>query len=194
MSEELPRKKSIRAAHRAGATRMVNQVGDLLGAETVEFDEPTHLQTNLSTKSETLEALDAQIVDLTPDAELEDEIGRAKEYLEKIQRALLKIGKVVSATPTRTGLSADAIRPSARGGGLTDETTGVSQVRVSCAMRMLKRSDVTAYTAYTAFPIPTLLLSMVAGTSFIVWKYCSCQWFRLVLEVGTKCWKRKPWR
>ena len=117
MSEELPRKKSIRAAHRAGATRMVNQVGDLLGAETVEFDELTLFQTNLSTKSETLEALDAQIVDLTPDAELEDEIGRANEYLEKIQRALLKIGKVVSATPTRTGLSAHAIRPSAHGGG-----------------------------------------------------------------------------
>ena len=84
MSEELPRKKSIRAAHRAGATRMVNQIGDLLGAETVEFDELTLLQTNLSTKSEILEALDAQIVDLTPDAELEDEIGNAKEYLEKM--------------------------------------------------------------------------------------------------------------
>ena len=85
MSEELPRKKSLRAAHRVGATRMVNQAGDLLGAETVDLDELTLLQTHLSTKSKTLEALDAQIVDLTPDAELEEEIGRAEEYFEKDQ-------------------------------------------------------------------------------------------------------------
>ena len=58
------------------------------------------LQTNLSTKSKTLEALDAQIVDLAPDAKLEEEIGRAEEYLEKIQRALLKIHKALRATPT----------------------------------------------------------------------------------------------
>ena len=76
MSEEILR-KSLRAAHRAGATRMVDQVGDLLGAGTVDLDELTLLQTNLSTKSKTLEVLDAQIVDLTPDAELEEEICRA---------------------------------------------------------------------------------------------------------------------
>ena len=90
MSEELPRRKSIRAAHQAGATKMVNQIGDLLGGETDGFDELSYFQTNLSTKSETLEALDARIVDLIPDAELEEEIGRAEEHLEKIQKAILK--------------------------------------------------------------------------------------------------------
>ena len=73
MSEELPQKKSLHAAHRAGATRMVHHVGDLLGAETVDLDELMLLQTNLSTKSKTLGALDTQIVDLTPDAKLEEE-------------------------------------------------------------------------------------------------------------------------
>ena len=72
MSEELLWKKSLHAVHPTGVTWMVNQVGDLLGAETVDFDELTLLQTNLSTKSKTLEDLDAQIVDFTPNAKLEE--------------------------------------------------------------------------------------------------------------------------
>ena len=48
VTEELPREKSLRAAHRAGATRIANQVGDLLGAETLDVDELTLLLTNLS--------------------------------------------------------------------------------------------------------------------------------------------------
>ena len=127
-AEELARKKSVRAAHRAGATRMVNQVGELLGADTVDLDELTLLQTNLSAKSKTLEALDAQIVDLTPDAQLEEEVGRADEYSERIQRSLLKIRKALRATepPTRTGFCdarADTTREPAGGDGPTDETT-----------------------------------------------------------------------
>ena len=123
MSEELLWKKSLRAAHRAGGNRIVNQVGDLLGAQTVDPDELTLLQTNLFTKSKPLEALDAQIVDLTPNAELEEEIVRAEEYLEKIQRALLKIHKALRATPTQTGLRADATHEPVCGGP-TDEATG----------------------------------------------------------------------
>ena len=84
MTEELPRKKSVRAAHRAGATRMMNQVGDLLGEETLHVDKLTLLQANLSSKSKTLEALDAQSVGLTPNSELEEEIGRADECFERI--------------------------------------------------------------------------------------------------------------
>ena len=125
-AEELARKKSVRAAHRAGATRMVNQLGDLLGADIVDFDELTLLQANLSTKSKTLEALDAQIVDLTPDAQLEEEIGKADEYSEKIQRSLLKICKALKATGLRVDTRdayADTTHGPARSDGPTDEAT-----------------------------------------------------------------------
>ena len=67
--------------------------------------------------------LDAQIVDLMSDAELEEEIGRAVEYLEKIQTALLKIHKALRAAPTRAGLCADATHELAHGGP-TNEATG----------------------------------------------------------------------
>ena len=45
-------------------------------------------------------------MDLTPNAELEQEIGRAEEYFEKIQRALFMIRKASKDAPTRdrTGL------------------------------------------------------------------------------------------
>ena len=127
MTEELPRKKSVRAAHRAGATRMMNQVGDLLGEETLDVDELTLLQTNLSSKSKTLEALDAQIVELTPiNPELEEEIGKADEYFERLQRALMKTQKALKDTPTRdrTAPRRDATREAASGDELTHEATG----------------------------------------------------------------------
>ena len=51
-----------------------------------------------------MEALDAQIVELTPNLELEEEIGRAGEYFEWPRR--------------------DATREAARGDELTHEATG----------------------------------------------------------------------
>ena len=92
--EELTRKTRVCAAHRAGATRLINQARDLLGSE-LDADELTLLQTNLSSKSKTLEALNAQIVELTPDDQLEDEIGQADEYSENILRSLLKVSKAL---------------------------------------------------------------------------------------------------
>ena len=93
--EELTRRKNLRAAHRAGATRLMNRAGDLLGADPLDLDELTLLRTNLLAKSKTLEDMDTQVVELTPDGQLEEEIGRADEYSEKMQRSLLKISKAL---------------------------------------------------------------------------------------------------
>ena len=73
-----------------------------------------------------MEALDAQILDLTPNAELEEEIGRAEEHFERVQRALLKIRRALKDTLTRerTRLRTGVTREAARDDGLTDEVTG----------------------------------------------------------------------
>ena len=55
--ETLARKKKIRAAHRTSATRLMGQAGALIEATPVNADELTLLQTNLSTKLTTLEAI-----------------------------------------------------------------------------------------------------------------------------------------
>lgn len=116
--EDLARKKNVRAAHRASATRLMNQADSLIGASPLNTDELTLLQTSLSAKLKTLETLNAEIVDLTPEAQLEEEIGRADEYSEKIQRMLLQVQKAlqpsvptVVAPPPRAPSSATVSTP-----------------------------------------------------------------------------------
>ena len=62
----------------------MGQAGALIEATPVDADELALLQANLSTKLTTLEALNSEIVELTPEAQLEEEIGRADEYSERI--------------------------------------------------------------------------------------------------------------
>lgn len=98
-SEELQRKKRVRAAHRTSATRLLGQADALMDTTPENADELTLLQTNLSSKLTTLETLNNEIVDLVPEDQLEEEIGRVDEYSEKIQRTLLWIGKALRSTP-----------------------------------------------------------------------------------------------
>ena len=65
----------------------------------INVDELALLQTNLSTKLMTLEALNTEIVELTPEAQLEEGIGRADEYSERIQWMLLQIRKGLIPSP-----------------------------------------------------------------------------------------------
>ena len=78
----------------------MGQAGALIEATPVDADELALLQANLSTKLTTLEALNSEIVELTPEAQLEEEIGRADEYSERIQRTLLQIRKALNPPPT----------------------------------------------------------------------------------------------
>lgn len=98
--ETLACKKIVRAAHRASATRLMNQAELLIGADPMNPDDLTLLQTNLSTKLTTFGDLNGEIVELNPEAQLEDEIGRADEYSERIQRVLLQIHKALNPPPT----------------------------------------------------------------------------------------------
>ena len=97
--EALARKKKVRSTQRSSATRLMCQDDILVKGTPVDTNGLTLLLTNLSTKLTALEALNAEIVELTPEAQLEEEIGRADEYSEKIQRALLQICKALK-TPT----------------------------------------------------------------------------------------------
>ena len=91
--EDLVQKKSVRAAHRSSTTRLLNLADAVLRAEPLDADELVLLQTNLTMKIKTLEALNVEIVELTPEDQLENEIERADEYSERVQRALMRIHK-----------------------------------------------------------------------------------------------------
>ena len=77
MTEELNRKKSVRAAHKSFATRLMNQGDARMAAEPLDTDELTLVQTNLKAKVQILEALNTEVVELTPEDQLENEIERA---------------------------------------------------------------------------------------------------------------------
>ena len=88
----LAHKTNVCAAHRSSATRLMNQADSQMEATLINTDELALLQTNLSAQLMTLEIL---IVELIPEAQLEQEIKRADEYTKKIQSSLLRIHKTL---------------------------------------------------------------------------------------------------
>ena len=95
----LGRKRKLRGAHRSSATRLVSQAEALIAETSIDGDELALLQTSLSSKFTTLEALNKEIVELTPEDQLEEEVGRADDYAARIQKALLQIHKALKPTP-----------------------------------------------------------------------------------------------
>ena len=72
--EDLPRKKKIRASYRASAARLFHQVAGALAATPTNNNKLAQLKLSLREKLETLKQLDSEIVDLTPEEGLDDEI------------------------------------------------------------------------------------------------------------------------
>ena len=82
----------------------MHQIDGTLSADSLDQDQLRLLNSSLSTKLTKLTDLDTEIVELTPEEGFEEEIVRADEYTEGIQRALLKIEKglrIPDASPPR---------------------------------------------------------------------------------------------
>ena len=106
--EALPRKRKIRAGHRSAVTRMLGQITAALEATPPDLDRLALLKMTLNEKLETLNKLDSEIIDLTSEEALEEEILQSDERKEKIFDALTRINKVLSPTtpPAPTTLTA----------------------------------------------------------------------------------------
>lgn len=79
MAEELARKKKVRGGHKASATRMVTRVEELLKAKgTLDPSKLNQLDMSLREK------LDAEVLGLTTEDELDDKIVQADLYKERI--------------------------------------------------------------------------------------------------------------
>ncbi len=96
-AEVSTRKRRIRAGHKASATRT------LAVANPVRL---SLLQQTLEQKLETLKGLDTEIIELTPEETLDDEIQQA--YRERIYEALTRIKR---AEPTATAQGLYHLRP-----------------------------------------------------------------------------------
>ena len=116
MAEALA-KKRIRAGHRGSATRIVRQITEALVGDTPDRDRLSLLRITLKEKLETIKTLDAEIVDLIQDeGGLVDGIEQADTYKETLYEAILKVDRLLNATPptleapptTARGTPADA--------------------------------------------------------------------------------------
>ena len=76
-AEGIERKKRIRAGHRAATTTMLNQIDPSLAAENKDLPKFAQLKMILEEKIETL---DSEILNLTEESEIEEEIVRCDEY------------------------------------------------------------------------------------------------------------------
>lgn len=89
---ELTRKKKQRGRHRSSTTRTINQTYDnLRAAEGINLPKLKQQETTLKEKLGILKDLDAEILALLPEDDIEDEIKEQDEYRESIQLALYDI-------------------------------------------------------------------------------------------------------
>ena len=85
---DVTKKKRIRAGHRSSATRMLTQVEESLAASPPDVARLSQMKLSLQEKLETLKLLDGEIVDLTEESHLADEIEQADGFKERIYAAV----------------------------------------------------------------------------------------------------------
>ena len=101
MAEEgtLSRKRKVRAAHRASVTKMIAQAQELLQAE--DGVEPRRLKQKreaLAAKAGLLDKLDAEILEVVDENELEEEIDGADTVRERIDLAIIELDSALHAS------------------------------------------------------------------------------------------------
>ncbi|CAB4006342.1 Hypothetical predicted protein [Paramuricea clavata] len=103
MSTDLSRKKKLRGAHRASATRLQKTVSEVL----ISFDpnnleeivpKLNQLKTSMKEKLETLKVLDEEILELVDEANIEEEIEQCDICREGLQLALENVERALNTS------------------------------------------------------------------------------------------------
>ena len=97
--EELARKVNVRAGHRASTTRRLTQAQTALDADPIDLTAVEQCITTLTRKLRVLTSLDEDILELTPQDAIDNEIERADQYQEDVQGVLAKLSKSLAPPP-----------------------------------------------------------------------------------------------
>ena len=101
MTEGLARKKCIRAGHKASTTKLLSKLDELrVDSDSVDTSKLLRLKLSLEEKLHTLKTLDGEILDLTTEDDLSDEIEQADSYKEGIYDAIEKLCESARAAAT----------------------------------------------------------------------------------------------
>ena len=106
MAEALAKKKRVRGRHRSSATRLIQQVNEVVTAgDTAEPNVARlrQLKLSLEEKLRTLTRMDEEIVDLVDDDAIQEEIEQADIFKERIYAATIMIGEPNSRRSTPPG-------------------------------------------------------------------------------------------
>ena len=99
---DLSRKKRVRAAHRASVTRMVDQVQEMLSSEEgLNVAKLKQKRRALQTKTELLNKLDEEIVEMVPEDGLEEEVEQADIVRERIELAIIDLDSALDGIPAQ---------------------------------------------------------------------------------------------
>ena len=120
-AEGIERKKRIRAGHRAATTTMFNQIDPSLAAENKDLPKLAQLKMILEEKIETLKLLDSEILNLTEESEIEEEIVRCDEYKVSIFYGMAKLNKAIEASYSASASSSPFVTPSSSMDTITRE-------------------------------------------------------------------------
>ena len=98
---DLSRKKRVRAAHRASVTRMVDQVQEMLSSEGgLNVAKLKQKRRALQTKTELLNKLDEEIVEMVPEDGLK-EVEQANIVREQIELAIIDLDSTLDGIPAQ---------------------------------------------------------------------------------------------
>lgn len=147
MAEGLTRKRRIRAGHRGSATKILQKVDGLMAGagpgDTIDTLKLAQLNLSLQEKLETLKQLDNEILELTEEGDLVNEIEQADSFKEGIYEAIARIEKLRVTTPTTPSATPTAPRS-------TERTEDVGGNRVKLPKLTLKpfNGDITTWTTF----------------------------------------------
>ena len=81
-TEQLVRKKKVRAGHRASLTRILGEIHESISATPRDNFKISQLKRSLEEKLQTLTKYDEEILPLVPEGDIEEEIVRADKIKE----------------------------------------------------------------------------------------------------------------
>ena len=117
---ELTRKKKVRAGHRASTTNILGQVDPSLAATPLDVSKITQLKRSLDNKLQSLSTLDDEILALTPEEAIEDEIVQADGIRDRIYEALSRLDLALEPVTTAVGRTEPLLVPTLPDPATTD--------------------------------------------------------------------------
>ena len=159
MAEELARKRRQRAGHRSSAKRIISSVIDVLGGGDISQVREHEIKLkqqrdSLQQKLNTLRQLDAEILDLVAEEEIEGEIERADLLEENVQLAIANIENALSPKVVCSNVNTEAN---------VSESTSANEVQIGSNSSSSTSNSSSSVRRNTQVKLPKLELKKFDG-------------------------------